>query len=409
MARADTKTLLPLDTFAKILGIHPLHFNQVYLDTLAPARVCGTPLIQYAWQEADRTGRDEIAQAVAQAEDMIAREIGFKLLPTWELDDHTRFIQAANTSLVNAYGINARGIWQAIQTHWGYVYQGGIEAKSLICANSAIVFSDIDGDGYTETATITCNTTVTDPEEIAIYYPGSNGDDAWEIRPINVVIAGGVATITCRRELLVMSDLMEAFQPTGVDGLVDANFLDEVDVYRHYTDSSQQVQFLWEPGPGVCNCGLSTCAICSQTTQYGCTFVRDHRLGFLGVTPGTWNGSGFDYVSYTGNRQPDSCRIWYRAGWRDPKQNTPMITMDPNFARAVTYLAVSLLDRPLCNCDHIKAISTHWQSDFSIINRDHSYRVDKAVLQNPLGTTRGAQYAWRLVQKYKIGESVTYA
>lgn len=411
MARASTITKLPLDTFARIIGLHPLHFNQVFLTTLAEPTVCGTPLVQAAWQEADRTGREEIAQAIALSEDMLENELGFRLLPTWEVAERVNFISTSNVNLVNATGINARGMWQAVKTSWGYLLYGGRQAKSVVRAAAAVVYSDTDGDGYTETATITVPTTVTDIEEIALYYPGTGGDDTWEIKPVNVTIAGGNAVITCRREQLVLWNLQEAFQPRGLDGLDNANFLTTADVYRRYNDPSLQVRFAWEPLPSVCDCGLSTCAICSHYYQYGCTFIRDSKPGYIAVTPATWNANDeeYTYTEYSQYRQPEKCQLWYRAGYTNTKLATPNLTMDGNLARAVSYLAVTLLDRPMCHCHHIDEIFNYWRTDFAFISRDNNYRVDPGSLRNPFGTTRAAQYAWRLVQKYKLGESVAYA
>ena len=412
MARASVRTLLPLDTFARNLGLHPLHFNQVYVDDLAPPTVCGSPFVQYAWQDADRIGREEIAEAIQQAEQMIADQIGFNLLPTWEVERRANFVPAANPSMLNYTGLNVRGKWQAIQTSNGHVITGGFEAKSLVNAGTAVIYSDTDGDGYSETATVSVATTVTDPEEIALYYPGEGGSDSWEIRPITVSISAvGIATITCRREQLLLGDLQEAFNPEGEDGLVNGNFLTTADVYRHYNDPSRQIRFIWEPEGNLCDCGETTCTICSFYTQYGCLHVRDNRLGLVAGTPGTWNSTTlvYDYVPYSISRQPDKCQLWYRAGWEDKKQLKPSLIMDPTYARAVTYLAVGLLDRPLCNCDHIKALCVHWQTDFALAVEGNTFHVTKAVMENPLGTTRGAQYAWRIVQRYKVGDGVGYS
>lgn len=410
MARASVRTLLPLDTFAKILGINPLHFNQVEVDTLSQATTCGSPFVQYAWQAADRIGREEIATAIQQAEQMIADQIGFNLLPTWDVEKPVNFLPAANPLIVNATGLNIQGKWQTLQADKAYIITGGQEAKSLILANVPVVYSDTDGDGYFETASIAVATTVTQTDEIAIYYPGEGGDDGWEIRPINVVIAGGIATITCRREQLLMGDLQEQFDPRGQDGLTNPNFLITVDVYRHYNDPSRQIQFVWDPEGSLCECNLPTCSICSYYAQYGCMHVRDTRLGIVAGTPGTWNATTgiFDYVPYIIGRQPDKARLWYLSGWEDKRQTKPRLQMDPTFARAVTYLAVGLLDRPLCNCDHIKALTAYWQDDLALTVPEHTYQLSSAITNNPLGTTRGAQYAWRLVQRYKVGNGVTY-
>ncbi|MDP2727535.1 MAG: hypothetical protein Q8P59_08310, partial [Dehalococcoidia bacterium] len=70
MGRANTRTMLPLDRWSYHLGMDPRHFNGLE-TSLRPARLCHQPTLQYAWQDSDRVGRDDIAQAIAQAESEI--------------------------------------------------------------------------------------------------------------------------------------------------------------------------------------------------------------------------------------------------------------------------------------------------------------------------------------------------
>ena len=382
--------------------MHPLHFNQVYLEDLAPANTCASPVLQHSWQEADRVGREEIAQAIQDAESLLSDYLGYKLLPTWEVDELFRYRRRDFD----------RGQIQITVTDKKHFISGGIEAKTAIQVSAAITYSDSDGDGYDETATIIVATTVTDVEEIALYYPGELGADEWEIRPITVTISGGNATITCRREQLVDPDLMESYSAEGVDGLIDANFLATVDVYRHWNDPQKQVQFIWERYPNNCDCGLNSCPMCNFSTQYGCLVARDPKLGILLAHPANWDSTDeeFDNTSFSVGRHPDRCRIWYRAGYRNMKFAKPHLQMDVAFERAVAYLALSQLDRPLCACNSLLNFTRQWASDLSInIATEHgstSYQFSDKVLDNPLGTTKGAIYAWNVVSKRKIGEAV---
>ena len=64
MARAETLTKLPLDRWAQLMGINPMHFNGVFHPD-SPPTVCQQPWLQHPWQAADRLGREDIANAIA--------------------------------------------------------------------------------------------------------------------------------------------------------------------------------------------------------------------------------------------------------------------------------------------------------------------------------------------------------
>lgn len=381
MAIASTKTLMPLDRWAQLVGMHPLHFNGVELANHSAA-VCGEPVFQYAWQAADKIGREEIAQAISYAEDVVHSYLHYKLAPTWISDERHNYRDSH---------------YQKVRTDWGFVLGGGREAKTLIDADAPIVYSDADADTYEETATVTVATTVTEPSEIAVYYPGQDGDDAYEIRPIRVTIAAGVATIVFRREQCVLLTLIEQLMDVrAVDGSDDANFLETVDVYRHYTDVSTPVQYLWNGG---CLCGSDPC---SHAVQNGCLLVVDSRNGLLETAPSTYSvdDDTFTRVAFSPCRYPDSVRIWYKAGLR---------TYEREWEHVVAYLAASYLDRPLCNCNSMEKFTVYWAEDMALSTGEQSRRISKDLLENPIGTTRAQIYAWNRIKQGARGMALMNA
>lgn len=432
MAIASTKTLLPLDTFAKIIGISPLFFNQVELDLDDPTDraamqadpLCGFPIPQYDWQTGAGgcMSRDEIARTIADAETMLTEWLGYKPGVDWIVDDHVTYPRPANPNVYNMFGATPRGQWAQVRANFGYVQMGGVEAKTLIQAAAAVVYTDTNSDGYFETATIQVNTTVTAADEIAVYYPGHSGDAAWQVRPITVSIAGGVATIVCRREQLVIEDILEAFVAQAANGVDNNDFLPTVDVYRRYNDPSSQVSLRWQAGgwAGFCaNCGDvddGTCVACGSTIQAGCMAVQNSRLGLVAVQPATWDAvNGRFSLSYFGQcRAPDNLRLSYRAGAIDSSLPSPLITVPPVWARAISYLALSMMDRPLCACESIRAYTARWSEDLAASSQTQSggtqtFNLYNDLLNNPFGTTRGAIYAWRLVQRNRLGEAAINA
>ena len=80
MARAETITKLPLDRWAALMGINPTHFNGVYVPSAEPT-VCEQPWLAFAWQAANRVGREEVAEAIASAEADLEGDLRYRLIP----------------------------------------------------------------------------------------------------------------------------------------------------------------------------------------------------------------------------------------------------------------------------------------------------------------------------------------
>lgn len=399
MASVAEKTWLPLDRWAEILGISPLPFNQLHSDTYSP-QDCADVWYQYAYQRSDQISRTDLAMAIQDAERMIASHVGYFLIPDWVSDERIRTVRPAKPELYPTSSFNVRGQAKSITTRWKQVVSGGRRAKTLIQAGRPVVRTDSDGDGYDETATVTVTTTVTEPCEIRAYYPGVSGSDDWEIRPINVSIASGTATITFKSWQIVDPDLLTALNADDVDANEPTNYVTTIDVYRVYNDPQSQGILLWENQP--CDYCLGTgCEECVYSTQNACLLVRNKRLGHITYKAGDWDADEerFDYVALAVGRDPDLVRVWYYSGWEaeDSQQNCPRVKMDPYWEKAVTYLAAALLDRPICACNNAQEFVEHWRTDLSRVGADVSFQVSPKTLDNPFGTTRGAVYAWQRV------------
>jgi hypothetical protein len=418
MAVAETPTLLPIDTFAKIMGVDPLSINQVQFAGFAASQLCPGPIFQYDWQMADKTGREGLAQTIADAEHAIMQELTFAPSPMWALGEFANIVRPANPAAVynSSFGLN--GQWQGMTLEHGYYIQGGLETKTLIAAGVTVVYSDTDGDSYKETATVITTTTVltTTNGEVAIYYPGEGGDDAFEIRPIKATVdpTTGAITATFRREQCVDWELLSSFTPAAVNGEDDASFLATVDVYRHWTDPSQQVEFRWENGNvgfgflgSLCSCGGNgTCQTCQFTTQGGCLRARDPKLGIVTAQPGTYDATTGNFTGawWTGCRVPDGVLTWYKHGLVDAKTGG----MPLRWQRAIAYLTAAKLDRPLQDCQQLENLARYWSEDYTVIqgNNASRYQINARTMDNPLGGSRAAEYVWRMIQREKLGTAV---
>lgn len=404
MAYASVRTLIPLDNFAKILQIDPLHFNSVLTDLRGEANACDDVYAQHDWQMTGRVSRESIAMAIKQAEDTVVSYLGYLPVPDWVEEEEHPITRPFKPELSYTINVDVRGKKQSIETNYGHFIEGGRKAKTLIEAGAAIAYSDPDGDGYNDTATITVATTITDASEIRAFYPGKSGADIWEIRPITVTFGAGVATITFQKyqvplELLIEKLADSVGDPTyrAIDGDVDANFLQTADVYRVYNDPSAQLYFLTEDS--CASCGGSGCAVCSEYSETGCMYPRDMRLGIVAVGRSDWDADteSFSEADFTKCTMPDKVKVWYRAGFQNKALDVPLLQMDPTWERQIIYYALTLLDTEISGCDNTKRIFTHQRTDLAKPLTQGAFAISSKDLDCPLGTTRAAIQLWRKI------------
>lgn len=395
--RSQPRTLLSIERFAQLVSYSPMLMHQVYVPELQDISSCSDPILQYTWQPraGGRPGREEIAHAIQQAETTLEEYLGFSVLPRWYVDDDAP-VMGTHYGYKAFYRLGVR-------TKGGHFVQGGQEAWTLVASSAPVAYTDRDGDGYLERATVTVNTAVTDDDEIAVYYPGTQHDPGWEIRPIEVSITGGVATIRFYRHQCVIPERIEELDANGVLGTDNNQFLGSVDVYRHYNDPSKMGIVEWEGGI----CDTDGCVWSAQTA---CVLSKDDRNGLLQVSAADWDGTKWVHTCPTWWTPPTRVRLWYRAGLRDKTLARPMRDMSRELERAEAYLALSYMDRAWQSCEQIRNLQAHWRQDLSVRESTQggsmSFNMSRRLLDNPLGTTRAAVHAWNVVQRMSVGEAV---
>jgi hypothetical protein len=363
--------------------------------------VCGDVWFQDSFQHSDRVGRNDIAYAIQAAEREIAAEVGYNLIPDWTIDERLMYPRPGFSGVYNMYGTNPRGMGKSIELPRGNVITGGQRVKTLLQAGIPIVRSDLDSDGYSETATVAVAVTTTDTNEVHIYHPGQNGEDGFEIRPIKVTISAGTATITFKIWQATLAEAQEKLDAQALDADDAASYEQSVDAYWVYNDPQTQAQLLWEGSPYITG-GCGVCSACQGSAQAGCIHIRDQRMGFVVPSAGTWNASTnlFDFAELDACREPDQIRVWYLSGWADMSRARPYVEMDPYWEKAVAYFAASKLDRPVCGCSNVSQFIDMWRSDITFADDKSSFQnVTPEMAGNRFGTSRGAIYAWRSVHR----------
>jgi len=386
------------------MGIDPRHFNGIVTNLWPASASCAAIWYQYAWQNVDAVSREDLAEAIQQAEADIAKELGFFVAPSWVEEERERwtFTHPSDHRFDSNIGLIPRGLRKTVRTQWAKLFSGGIRATNEIAVPTTVppltwTWGDSDGDLEDDILTIGNITftadgvAVTDPCEVAVYFAGHGADERYRIRPITVDIAAG--TIVISRWLLVLPALWER-QQAEIDGLVDANFVDEVDIYRLWNDPSQQVQFEWEPlADESCDDGV----VCGYTAQDGCLGVRDHRRGLIVPYPALYSDTTWTGTEFTLNREPDRVQLWYRCG--EVLEDCEMIRF---WQRAIAYYATALLHREVCGCEALERFIAYWREPPSL---EYELYQDRA-LSNPFGPQRGAVFAWDKVQQNLIGRGI---
>jgi hypothetical protein len=422
-------TLLSLPRYARLMGLNPVHFYRAAAPGLNPAVMpvdaCDDLWAKYDWQNADRVSWHQLAQEIAGAEEEIANALGFWPAPVWSVNETHLYPRHFNRRAWDG-GFDLRGKFKRIAATWGRVRDVGRRAVSLIgsatVAGGSLVYSDQDGDGLFETATVSLPTTLGDLREIKVYFSGAAGATEWEVRsPRRVTLSGGVVTFTYDAWQLIEPALYDDLPGDAGLDVIDistvANYVTTVDVYREYAvadNTAPAVTFYWEPNGIDC---LDVNGPCTDLTQNGCLAIADDKLGLLTPTPASYviadDGSGaWTAALWAGSREPDRVQICYRSGAVDPAFNAGSShePLSAYLAEAVAWLATARLERPLCGCGAAKDRADDWRIDLTYHTSGASHFVTADVYTCPFGTRKGEVFAWRrikrLVKEKRMGVAV---
>src|SRR5574338_367899 len=122
MARCSTYTGLPLDTWAAILGFSPWEFNNCSFPARKSAQ-CQDVMYQFPWQK-DHLSREEIGEAIAAAESMLAHELLYWPYPRY-ITGEVQLYPRPHQRQHYGYAGTPRGEWKSVQLNWHRVISGG--------------------------------------------------------------------------------------------------------------------------------------------------------------------------------------------------------------------------------------------------------------------------------------------
>lgn len=405
------RTLLSLEKFRTLISVNPAFYWGASGETKFPeVNDSGDIFYQFFWQSENNVSREEIANAIKEAEDDITRVLGYSPAPVWieEVANYPHHYRR------NVYEWN---IGKSVQLSQGKFIQGGQRASTLITAGVTVTRTDTDDDGYKETATITTPTTLTDACELKCYFAGESGNPDWEVRsPRSVTISGGNATFKFWSWQLLDPELQQQFKVLGqiapIDIEAEASYVTTVDVYREYNDFTEvSSQFLWKYAgglPGFCctACAGSGCVACELVAQDGCIHVADADGVFVVPVPASYDDDEAQWqysTTLTVCRNPDLVKLWYKAG--DQSQEfLAGRTCEPLshfWAETIAWLAVARVNRPFCTANNSQTLLNSLQRDLSFTGsrEQGSYRISESDLDNPFGSKFGEIKAWKRVSR----------
>lgn len=421
--------LLPLDIFRQILGYNPYHFWGLANAKVQVTSAINTVVREYAWQSANASGREDIRRALLQSESMLRDYLLYAVAPRYVESELLEYTQFYDKSLWAQFPLDATGHWKAVNVKDGYIQAVGVEALTLL-GNTAVTYSDTNGDDLVDTFVATILTTQTDPAQLAVYFTAAdrlNGESAgerWRIQPVTVTIASGVATVRGAAWLLVKPILYEGVQAQPLDPDDTENFVATVDVSLRQTDpngmtvDTSQGKFIWEtlPAPdwaGVCwgDGGNNSQDPAAQAYALARVGIRDPIMGTLTPGQAVYNADASAWVAPTIGcpfwRPPDRVLLRYKAGY--PLQGAAgAAQMDRKFQAADARLAMGQLAERIAAGGEANRELSRWQMDRSRIGSQiEQYTISREDLSNPFGTRAGEIFAWKVVQKNKNTPGVT--
>lgn len=417
-----TKTLLSLQEWAEIIGLSLFDVSQIGRNVperqnmYPPNDKCESTMFEYAWSSFDHLAREEVREAIDQAEELFASYVGYFPAPkyfTFEQHNYPLHYNVRANSQSGYIGTFPYAWWgwygsgsnapmrtshdhfRTVQLKYGHVANVGIETLTAINTFATVFSSKVSAlvmDTFTVTALGLPTGTIA--SEIALFFDtvdraGLSLEES-EIKPLSVSISGNTATITGSITLLVKPTLQEPLDPDRLDATDTSIYAASVVVYRRTTDSTNQGYLLWS---NVSPCDSPPCDASFQTS---CFQAVDKERGIIAPVPASYNSTLAQFVAQfplIGYREPDRVQINYLAGY--PRQANGR--MDTKHARIIALLATALLPNKSSGCIRADQRLSYYRDVPRTENGDPFVTPD--MLNNPFRASgRGALEAWSLMQ-----------
>lgn len=408
------ENLFPISRYAQMMHLDLGHIMQV-----GGANYPQQPTCSQCWMN---WHRQQLRQAIATAEGMIAEQIGYPVAPAFCIEDqrfpwHYRW-SAEYSGLWR--GQIGRRAWPTLHTRQKRLLTlGTIELTSLdFTANW-----DCDEAGVNTLLRIVIAdaSLAIDIQRIRVFHLDDSGNPWQEIRGLSIRRVAGNIVIEGARPFWVLPDAC-GLGDNCVDWAEDDNFVSvaglydaDIEVYEEQDHREDAVCFLWTVDETGCTC--------EAEEQRACARIVDTFGGAIEAEPGVWDGTTLTPTVAAKCYPPDRVTIAYRAGARDPLRHPrywsyvdgadvrSLRQTDPfgsRMAEAIVRLANSLLpDDARCGCAYATQI---WKRDKMLVGygsatattSDSRPTIEESQ-RCPFGPSYGALQAWRTIKPMMAG------
>lgn len=437
-----------LDTFRAISQYHPWHFWGVAGGS-GPASVtrastsqnnCRPVLRQYSWQTQNAVAREEIAQALWDAEQLVKSQLDYPIGPEF-IESEMDIPRYFDPLMIGPISVGSDGRWQAIQLPHGRIQAVGVEAITLLStpvidppfpftpgtlnALGTIAYYDRDGDGLVDQAQIRFTDSATPLDQFAVYVPAGTGDgtngrfdftdlaERWRIFPVQASRSGTTVTLLAPAWLFIRPVLYEGVPSSvialnGLDPTVSTNYLQSVDVCTRVCDpngtsvATAQAELIWEASPWPwCACPSGGSDPAGTASAIGRVGIRSAEVGIVSAvesvydsTAGTWAAA--DCGTWWNCRPPDRVIVRYMAG-----SHLVRGQVAPPWDRLIVGMAAAMLGRQLPGCMDYNSLITRWQTDPTRAGGGETFQAQPRA-NNPWGTRFGQIEAWAQTQRDRL-------
>jgi len=394
MTIASIKTMLPLDRYANIMRISPVHFSGcggVELSNgniLYPTQnVQETIWSQNDWNNPNQVGRNTIAGLISRAETEIVDFLGYFPTPNWTENEQHNFTSVRNHSL-GIYSIS-------FQLDKLKFIVGGRRKSISVIDDVDVTMEDLNSDGFYETRRVTIAKPTYPLEQLKVYFSGYDGDPLYEIRPPkSKKVVGNNVVFEFNAWQLIDPDVLEDEQgndPNGIDLNDEVVMVDTVDIYREYNDVSQNGIVIFsgdDPEP----------------TEIGGYIMPLDNQSYVRGIPGSYNQSTSSWEKTAICEEVLYASFWYYSGEKIPSnqyvQNNDDF-MSEYIAKAIAFLATSRLERDFMGTNNVLSLVQDLRIDYTTPDRDTNFNVPFDISDCPFGTRKGEYQAWKMIKNFQ--------
>ena len=357
MARSlSAQPNLTLDEYRVLLNIPICVFNGVENPNES---VSGCDLVWNQWE------RDQLAQALRQAEDTLAGQLGF--------------------TLGEEYQVSEVEPWtEPMQLRWGHIVGGGVQGIEEVIP--------VASDFTIDPATITVAQADFPDGGNEIYISIVEDSTGLEIVPDKVESVGANYIIYIDQcKLIEWDDLEYQKDPITYDAAFPDTIwlkLGDLTINRQYLDGSEQAVITYGP---ACNCACAGVA-CAGASYDGCVYVIDAEISKVRIQMATYDATTEAWtcgvpVLTCGCYEGDKVCVMYQAG----------TTAIPGYEQAIMRLAHTYMAVKPCACSMFDYL---WHRDTDVPSVLTAERVN-----NPFGTANGAWFSWQWAETHKHGRA----